>query len=177
MGRTIVYDKIIKPDGRVLNFRGCGLTENDLKSGLSMNQIEDELTNLFIDKCIVGHNLSYFIFNFFKPKESLDLAFYNRLHYLIMAITKVRYSGMMGLSEMSNFLLGDSMDNVKSSDNESKAKTVMQIFYFVIETLQKEETEKNFKLENASRDEPFELKNKEKKTRRPPSTIITPKEF
>ena len=50
--------------------------------------------------------------------------------------------GMMGLSEMSNFLLGDSMDNVKSGDNDSKTKTVMKIFYFVIETLQKEETEK-----------------------------------
>ena len=47
---------------------------------------------------------------------------------------------MMGLPEMSNFLLGDSMDDVKSSDNLTHAQTIMQIFYFVVETLQKEAT-------------------------------------
>ena len=46
----------------------------------------------------------------------------------------------MGLPEMSNFLLGDSMDDVKSSDNLTHAQTIMQIFYFVVETLQKEAT-------------------------------------
>ena len=46
----------------------------------------------------------------------------------------------MGLPEMSNFLLGDSMDDVKSSDNLTYAQTIMQIFYFVVETLQKEAT-------------------------------------
>ena len=47
---------------------------------------------------------------------------------------------MMGLPEMSNFLLGDSMDDVKSSDNLTHAQTIMQIFYFAVETLQKEAT-------------------------------------
>ena len=47
---------------------------------------------------------------------------------------------MMGLPEMSNFLLGDSMDDVESSDNLTYAQTIMQIFYFVVETLQKEAT-------------------------------------
>ena len=46
----------------------------------------------------------------------------------------------MGLPEMSNFLLGDSMDDVESSDNLTYAQTIMQIFYFVVETLQKEAT-------------------------------------
>ena len=41
---------------------------------------------------------------------------------------------------MSNFLLGDSMDDVESSDNLTHAQTIMQIFYFVVETLQKEAT-------------------------------------
>lgn len=46
----------------------------------------------------------------------------------------------MGLPEMSNFLLGDSMDDVESSDNLTYAQTIMQIFYFAVETLQKEAT-------------------------------------
>ena len=148
-----------------MNFRNCGLTQQEIDAGLSIKETEIELEQLFKDKCIVGHNLSQFILNFYKPEESLDLAFYNPLHYLIMAITKVRYSGlkilfsaenlinknsflgMMGLPEMSNFLLGDSMDDVESSDNLTYAQTIMQIFYFVVETLQKEATnQENFKI-------------------------------
>ena len=147
----------------MVNFRNCGLTQQEIDAGLSIKETEIELEKLFKDKCIVGHNLSQFILNFYKPEESLDLAFYNPLHYLIMAITKVRYSGlkilfsaenlinknsflgMMGLPEMSNFLLGDSMDDVESSDNLTYAQTIMQIFYFVVETLQKEATnQENF---------------------------------
>ena len=139
-----------------MNFRNCGLTQEEIEAGLSIAETQIELEEVFKDKCIVGHNLSQFILNFSRPNESLDLAFYNPLHYLIMAITKVRYSGlffvfsteidkhfilgMMGLPEMSNFLLGDSMDDVKSSDNLTHAQTIMQIFYFAVETLQKEAT-------------------------------------
>jgi len=158
--RNMVYDKIVNPGGEVVNFRNCGLTQQEIDAGLSIKETEIELEKLFKDKCIVGHNLSQFILNFYKPEESLDLAFYNPLHYLIMAITKVRYSGMMGLPEMSNFLLGDSMDDVESSDNLTYAQTIMQIFYFVVETLQKEATNQSFGIQNAARERPFELKEK-----------------
>ena len=51
----------------------------------------------------------------------------------------------MSISDMSNFLLGDRMDDVKSSDNLRYAQTIMQIFYFAVETLQKEATnQENF---------------------------------
>jgi len=143
--RNLVYDKIVNPGSKVLNFRDCGLTQEDLEAGSSIEETQVELEELFKDKCIVGHNLSQFIFNFRRPDESLDLAFYNQLHFLLMAITKVRYSGMMSISDMSNFLLGDRMDDVKSSDNLRYAQTIMQIFYFAVETLQKEATnQENF---------------------------------
>ena len=77
-----------------MNFRNCGLTQEELNAGLSIAETQIELEKLFKDKCIVGHNMSQFILNFHKPAETLDLAFYNQLHYLIMAIAKVRYSGI-----------------------------------------------------------------------------------
>ena len=86
-------DKIVNPGSKVLNFRDCGLTQEDLEAGSSIEETQVELEELFKDKCIVGHNLCQFIFNFRRPDESLDLAFYNQLHFLLMAITKVRYSG------------------------------------------------------------------------------------
>ena len=80
-----------------MNFRNCGLTKEEIEAGLSISDTQIELEEVFKDKCIVGHNLSQFILNFSRPNESLDLAFYNPLHYLIMAITKVRYSGLIFL--------------------------------------------------------------------------------
>ena len=59
--------------------------------------------------------------------------------------------GMMSLAEMSNFLLGDSMDDVEASDNLKYAQTIMQIFYFAVETLQKEATnQENFSIVNSN---------------------------
>ena len=78
----------------MVNFRNCGLTQEEIEAGLSIAETQIELEKVFKNKCIVGHNLSQFILNFSRPNESLDLAFYNPLHYLIMAITKVRYSGL-----------------------------------------------------------------------------------
>ena len=88
-------DKIINPGGEVVNFRNCGLTQKEIETGLSISETRIELEEVFKDKCVVGHNLSQFILNFSRPNESLDLAFYNPLHYLIMSITKVRYSGLI----------------------------------------------------------------------------------
>lgn len=175
--RNMVYDKIVNPGGKVLNLRNCGLTCQELEAGLSIEETQIELEELFKDKCVVGHTLSQFILNFHKPDESLDLAFYNQLHYLIMAITKVRYSGMMGLPEMSNFLLGDSMDGVKSSDNLARAETIMKIFYFVVETLQKEATNQSFGLQNAAREYPFDLAKKSSKKEAKKVTVISPKQY
>ena len=87
----------MNPGGEVVNFRNCGLTQQEIEAGLSISETQIELEEVFKDKCIVGHNLSQFILNFSRPNESLDLAFYNPLHYLIMAITKVRYSGFIFL--------------------------------------------------------------------------------
>jgi len=175
--QNLVYDKIINPGDEVVDFRKCGLTATDLESGHSVEVVQAELQELFQDKCVVGHTLCQFILNFFKPDESLDLAFYNRLHYLIMAITKVRYSGMMDVSEMSNFLLGDSMDDVEPGNSLRYAQTVMQIFYFIVETLQKEETIKTFGIENAKRNEPFDLKKKKSKAPTQRVKSISPQQF
>lgn len=179
--RNMVYDKIINPGGEVVNFRNCGLTQQEIEAGLSISETEIELEEVFKDTCVVGHNLSQFILNFSRPKESLDLAFYNPLHYLIMAITKVRYSGMMGLPEMSNFLLGDSMDDVESSDNLTHAQTIMQIFYFVVETLQTEATNQSFGIQNAAREPPLELRDKSLERRNHLDDIrlitVTPKQY
>ena len=111
---------------------------------------------------------------------------------------------MMGLPEMSNFLLGDSMDDVKSSDNLTHAQTIMQIFYFAVETLQKEATnqensqkltfkrqksleyylviyKKSFGIQNAARERPLELRDKSLERRNQLEAIrpktVTPKQY
>ena len=104
---------------------------------------------------------------------------------------------------MSNFLLGDSMDDVESSDNLTHAQTIMQIFYFVVETLQTEATnqekfliqdkvtwlseyylviyQKSFGIQNAAREPPLELRDKSLERRNHLDDIrlitVTPKQY
>lgn len=126
-----IYDKFIKPESRVIDYRTylTGITEDILKSGDDINSVQSDVQEIISNKIIVGHCLHRLLrcLSLEHPIwDKRDIVLYKGFpHYLITDIKQ--HKTIESLKTLARILLNIDIKNGISSSVES-AQAAMKIY-------------------------------------------------